>query len=253
MDPYLEDPDIWEDFHTELASKIRGQLAPQLRPRYFAALVPRVSYDEVVIAERHVVKPDVAVIRMTDRPMVGEAVAIAPPPLEGVVAIEVEVRSQTIEIRRVSDGELVTAIEILSPVNKRPGREAFEEYRQKRRDLLRSRVHLLEIDLLRGGRRPPIETPLPDDPYFVFLSRGNHRPWVDIWPLRLQEPIPILPVPLTAPDKDVPLDLGQAIVAVYDEAGYDLRIDYSQAPPKPDLPIENAAWVEMQLRSVGLR
>jgi hypothetical protein len=31
MDPFLEDPLIWEDFHADLASEIRAQLTPRLR------------------------------------------------------------------------------------------------------------------------------------------------------------------------------------------------------------------------------
>ena len=50
--------------------------------------------------------------------------------------------------------ELVTAIEILSPVNKRPGHEAHKSCLRKRRELLRSEANLMEIDLLRGGERP---------------------------------------------------------------------------------------------------
>ena len=49
--------------------------------------------------------------------------------------------------------QLVTAIEILSPFNKRAG-EGIDDYRRKRTCLLRSSVHLIEIDLLRRGERP---------------------------------------------------------------------------------------------------
>jgi hypothetical protein len=148
---------------------------------------------------------------------------------------------------------LVTAIEILSPVNKKPGQEAFDEYLAKRREILRSRVNLMEIDLLRAGRRPPFKTPLPDAPYYVYLSRFNRRPHVEIWPLDLQATIPIMPVPLEPEDKDVALDLGSAIASLYDVAGYDMRIDYSQPPPKPDLSPEDAAWVAVRLEAVGVR
>lgn len=235
MNPYLEAPDIWEDFHANLATEIRSQLTPYLRPRYVAVLTPHITYDELSIQEARLAKPDVAVLQTEQRPWSGEAVAIAPAPLVGRVALEVPLKSQSIEIRDSKTGLLVTAIEILSPVNKRPGHEAFDTYRRKRRDLLRTEVHLLEIDLLRGGQRPPLETPLPAAPYFVFLSRGERRPLVDIWPLRLQDAITVLPIPLRAPDPDVPLELGRAIQTIYDEAAYDLRIDYRQPPPKPDL------------------
>jgi hypothetical protein len=254
MNPYLEASDIWEDFHTNLATEIRTQLTPHLRPRYIAVLTPKVTYEELSIQEIRLAKPDVGISQIDDRPLGAEAVAIAPAPLLGRVALEVPVKSQSIEIQETETGRLVTAIEILSPVNKRPGHEAFNTYRRKRRDLLRTEVHLLEIDLLRSGHRPPLATPLPDDaPYFIFLSRGQRRPTVEIWPLSLQKPIPVIPVPLLVPDPDVPLDLNQIIETIYDEAAYDLRLDYTQPPPKPDLNPEEAEWLETHLQSVGLR
>jgi hypothetical protein len=133
MNPYLEHPNIWEDFHANLATEIQSQLSPKLRPRYFAALVPRVTYEEVVIEEKHSIKPDVSVYRVNDRPWGGEAVAIAPAPVTGRVAMELPVNLYTVEIRETETGVLVTAIEILSPVNKRPNHDAFEDYQQKRR------------------------------------------------------------------------------------------------------------------------
>jgi len=244
MDPYLEAPAIWEDFHASLAGEIKIRLAPLLRPRYYAALTPRVTYEEVTVEQMRGVKPDVTVYKVSDRPLAGGRIAIAPAPVSGLVTLELPVKEQSVEIREAQTRLLVTVIEILSPVNKRRGHEAFEAYRKKRRDLLRSSAHLIEIDLLRAGERPPLSTALPDAPYFVFLHREEARPKVDIWPLRIQEAIPVFPVPLLEPDPDVPLELGAAIRKIYDESAYDLRIDYSQPPPKPDFPLEDAAWIE---------
>jgi hypothetical protein len=252
MDPYLEAPDIWEDFHANLATEIRAQLTPHLRPRYIAVLTPNISYDVLAIQATHLIKPDVAILREGQQPWAAQAVAIAPAPLVGRVALETPVKSQAIEIRETKSGRLVTAIEILSPVNKRPGHDAFESYQRKRRDLLRTDVHLLELDLLRAGRRPPFETPLPDAPYFVFLSRGNQRPLVEIWPLTLQQPIPLIPIPLLPPDPDIPLSLGQALNTVYDQAAYDLRIDYTQSPPPPTIQGPDADWLDNHLRAAGI-
>ena len=229
MDPYLEASHIWEDFHANLAIEIQGQLAPRLRPRYIAALMPRVVYDEIVIEKTYQAKPDVSVYRVAERAMTTEATAIAPAPMAGRIVLEVPVKEQSIEIRETETGLLVTAIEILPPVNKRRGHEAYETYQRKRRDLLRSAAHLMEIDLLRGGERPPLATPWPPAPYVVLLSRVGQRPNVELWPLRLQESIPVLPAPLLAPDPDVPLDLGLAMRTIYDRAGYDLRLDKETA------------------------
>jgi len=48
-------------------------------------------------------------------------------------------------------------------------------------------------------------------------------------------------VPLRSPDPDVPLDLQTALNTIYDEARYDLSIDYTQPPPDPPLSDEDAA------------
>jgi hypothetical protein len=53
-----------------------------------------------------------------------------------------------------------------------------------------------------------------------------------------------VPVPLHAPDPDVPLELGAALASIYDEAAYDLSIDYTQAVPPPALAPADAAWVQ---------
>ncbi|MCI0399664.1 MAG: DUF4058 family protein [Chloroflexi bacterium] len=252
MDPYLEAADMWEDFQANLAMEIQAQLTPYLRPRYIAALTPRVVYDEVVIARPYTIKPEVSVWKVHDRPQVGVATAISPPPLVGTVSLEEPVREQRIEIHEVETKRLVTVLEILSPVNKRRGHDAFESYRRKRRHLLRTEVHLMEIDLLRVGERASIATPLPDEPYFIFLYRGPQPSRVEIWPLPLQKPIPVVPVPLLEPDPDVPLDLGRAIQVIYDRVAYDLRIDYNQEPPHPDLfEPEDKAWLENHLKGLS--
>jgi hypothetical protein len=253
MNPYLEGPYIWEDFHANLAGKIQGQLAPQLQPKYFAALTPHVTYETITVEKPHIYRPDVAVIRADPRLPGPAAVMIAPPPLIGQAPLETPVKSYSLEIREAESGELITVIEILSPVNKRPGREAYDHYQRKRRDLLRAGINLLEIDLLRGGKRPPLVTPLPDAPYFVFLCRAEDYPGVSIWPISLRDSLPMLPVPLVEPDPDVPLDLGRAIHTIYDEAVYRLRIDYNQPPPPPDLPPPEVAWLNQHLQEAGLR
>ena len=250
MNPYLEKASIWEDFHQNITIEIQSRLSPSLRPRYYAAVVPRVTYEEIVIEDKpRNIKPDVSIFRVSEQLAVAVPVALPPAPVIGAIRQELPVNQYTIEIRETEEGTLVTAIEILSPVNKRPGHEAYLEYHEKRRALFRSAAHLLEIDLLRAGRRPPLETPWPDSPYAISLSRRERRPNIEIWPLRLQDPIPPIPVPLRAPDPDVPLEIGAAIHAIYDRAGYDLRIDYTQPPPKPDLPQSDAEWVASCLRS----
>ncbi len=156
MDPYVEHPEVWSDFHGGLAYEIRTELNRWIQPRYVARLTPRVTYEVVEIDETRSVRPDVGVRQ--PRPPVEQAggvvAVISAAPVESLVVMEVPLRLLTVEVRETGTLRLVTAIEILSPVNKQPGHEAHEEYLRKRRGLLRSEAHLIEIDLLRGGRRP---------------------------------------------------------------------------------------------------
>ncbi len=156
----------------------------------------------------------------------------------------------TVEIRDTAHRQLVTAIEVLSPTNKRG--DGRQEYLVKRQRILTSDAHLLEIDLLREGRRLPTLEPLPDMDYGVFLSRAEQRPAVGVWPIRLRSPLPQIPVPLLPGDADVLLDLQLAFTQVYDLIGYDLAVDYS-GPPEVPLAPEDAAWAAQLLenRRVG--
>jgi len=246
MDPFIESRRIWSDFHLDLAAEIRAHLNARIQPGYYATAVTYVTYDviEVAQAEPRAVSPDVSVWRTDLRvPTQGAMVVIDPPPVQSMVPLEVPVRLAKVEVREAGADTLVTAIEILSPIHKRLGRER-QKYLRKRRELLRSEVHVMELDLLRGGERSPLETSLPPASYYVTLARIDHRPYVDVWPIQLEARLPVLPVPLSAPDPDVPLDLGAVVQAVYERGGYATRIDYRQPVPPPPLEPEQQAWVE---------
>jgi hypothetical protein len=226
-----------------------------IRPRYYADQEPHFVYDSGLdVATRHQALPDVSMLE-SPRPAVASqsAVAIAPAPLEVLLTTDAPEKLNSVVIRTVEDDVLVTAIEMLSLVNKRPDHAAYVTYRRKRQAVLESTAHLLEIDLLRAGERPPLAEPLPEAPYFVILSRAERRPVAEVWPLRLQEAIPILPVPLLPPDPDVPLDLGRALAVIYDRSGYDLRIDYTQPLPPPTLSTADAAWLVAHLQTTRRR
>lgn len=254
MDPYLEEPAMWPDVHHRLINAICDQIQAAVVPNYRAVITPYVVFESIEITPVRAAVPDVGVFeRDTSIAGGGAATAIAPAPLTLPAVMEVPTEYARIEIRTVRDHVLVTAIELLSPANKRPGAEGADAYEKKRQELFRSTAHLLEIDLLRNGRRPQVARPLPAAPYFVFLSRVQRRPQIEIWPLTLRDPIPPVPVPLRHPDPPVPLDLSAAIREAYHRARYDLEIDYRQPPPPPDLAPDDAAWLDAHLRARGLR
>jgi len=250
MDPYLEGH-LWPDVHHRLATEIARQLAPHVKPRYVARLAVYVVEDVLPEAEVGLMYPDVEVLAARRDvlreppapPPVIEATADtpdAPAPLT-IPLPNPEVRLVTVEVRDADFNRLVTSIEILSPIDKRePG---LTQYLHKRRRLHRDGVHVLEIDLLRRGTRTLSHSRLPNTPYLVSLIRA-HSDVAEVWPLRLQDRLPTAPVPLRDPDPDVPLALSPALAAIYDEAAYELSVDYSQSPPPPTLSAEDAAWLK---------
>jgi len=255
MDPYLEEPSMWPDVHHRLITAIGDQLQERIAPGYRAIITPYVVFESLEIAPVRAVVPDVGLLKR-DAPESASNTGVAlleTPPLTLPALMEVPTEYARIEIRTVRDHVLVTAIELLSPANKRPGSEGADAHEKKRQELFRSTAHLLEIDLLRNGKRPQVARPLPDAPYFVFLSRVQRRPYIDIWPLSLREPLTRIPVPLRYPDADTALDLGAAIRIAYQRARYDLEIDYRADPPPPTLSSEDTAWLEAHLRERGLR
>jgi hypothetical protein len=152
---------------------------------------------------------------------------------------------RAVHIYETETRTLVTSIGILSPVNKRG--QGLERYRQKRRRILLSDVHLIEIDLLLGGQRPgrEVNEPALDTDYVLLVNRANDSPRIsEIWPVALNETLPTLPVPLLPPDPDVPLDMAAILQNIYARAVYARRIDYTRPVPPPKLRPAIQAWME---------
>lgn len=249
MDPYLEGS-LWTTFHFALGAEIVRQLAPRLRPRYLVLPIERFlidTSDDIAITTR--IYPDVGVVKGAKESSAAYLDSTRAAPLHLATVIPEAVPHVSIEIRDTAGRQLVTTIEILSPTNKRG--EGRIEYLAKRRRILVSTTHLLELDLLRQGQRVPMQQPLPPADYFVFLSRADDRPMCDVWAVELTQTLPSVPIPLLPSDPDMPLDLQQAFAAVYDLLGYDLAIDYTR-PPEVPLEIEAALAAESLLRAAGL-
>ena len=249
MDPYLEGY-LWHDVHHRLATQMSDQLMPLLRPRYVARIEIQVVPDETPEADIGIMYPDVEIVRarQSDSALPSASAAtgalsaaslpITPAALS-VPLLDIEVRLATVEIRDTAHNRLVTSIAILSPVSKRePG---LSKYRDKRRQLHAADVHILEIDLLRRGQRPLAHPRIPQSAYRITLIRATAR-CADIWALRLQDALPVVPVPLRQPDGDMPLDLAMAFATIYDRAAYDLSLNYDAPPPPPPLSAEEHTW-----------
>jgi hypothetical protein len=232
MDPYLEG-DLWTTLQSQLAAEIARQLAPRLRPRYVALAMSRSEVEPADNGRSY----ELGTPAVT-APLTSELVMHGPMP------------SHFVEIWEVATRSLVTDIELLSPADKHG--DGWRDYVARRGRLLMSNTHLLEIDLLREGRRMPLKGKLPSLPYYCLLSRAGTRPNAEVWPVAFDHPLPILPVPLLDGEPDLPLDVQAALNAVYDINGYDLLVDYTQPPPGP-MPAEVATWADKLMRAAGLR
>ena len=180
--------------------------------------------------------------RRTDRPVATPGgVAVAPASV-GMPAIVEEEHLPYLEIRDRSNNEIVTVIELLSPINKATG-PYRDQYLAKVKRILASRTNFVEIDLLRGGPRMTWDR-LPECNYYAIVSRHAARtsddPQADLWPIRIRDKLPSIPVPLRPGEPEPTLDLQAIVHRIYDAAGYQMFL--YQSDPEPPLSVADAAW-----------
>lgn len=247
MNPFLEQPSCWEMLHNHLSVLAVTELVAQLRPRYLVKLEHRLYIHEKSAAERRYLgASDLGVAHPSIRTASSTGTALhVEAPAYGLIPQAVEIEKQAyIEIVDRERAVVVTAIEILSPTNKYEGADR-EQYLAKRRAIFHSLVHLVEIDLLRGGPRMPTEE-MPDCDYCAIVSRAYERPKVGIWPWRLRDSIPVIPIPVHEGDRDAELDLKPLIEQVHDDFGF---ADYIyDGSPEPRLSSVDQAWAQELLQ-----
>lgn len=239
MNPYLEQEDAWQDFHQRCITEAANVLGTQVRPGYIVKIEEHLYLRELAAEDRVFLgRGDVMVAQTSPTTATGRGAALVAPVYAQLPAsVDVE-RHSFVEVRGRQDRQLVTVLELLSPANKKPGPDR-DQYIAKRRELFASAAHFIEIDLLRGGPRLPMED-LPDCDYYALVSRAEERPRVGVWPVRLRDPLPVVPVPLRSPDPDARLDLQRILHKVYDAAGYE---DYIYTgSPRPPLHPNDAGW-----------
>jgi hypothetical protein len=235
MDPWLESPYIWGDFHQSFAGAIRAQLNRRLTKPYYARLEAR---------------PDVGIVEDED----AVASRFSNEPGKHVY----------VEIRDASrDHQLVTLVEIVSPSNKRKGKDR-RSYLRKQREVLSSEANLIEIDLLRAGKRLFASTDIEASlemvskrvDYVVVISRGWKRDDLsssfELFAISINELLPCIPLPLTKDRPEIPVDLQRLFDEAYDTGPYtDGAVNYDEAPDPP-LPAEFAVWADERLRKAGM-
>jgi hypothetical protein len=249
MDPYLEISGDWRDFHSRFLTVCADAIAERLPENYIVRIEERfqvLEYPEDTVENRY---PDVSVARIRPSrtaPVPTTPIAtLEPKVIPLVTKIVEEVKERWIEIRRKPDWEPVTIIELLSPANKRG--YGYDEYLYKRVSLIARTIHLVELDFLVGGDRLPMGQPLRAD-YHAMVSRAEERPLSNVYSWSIREALPVIPIPLRAPDLDVPLDLGATFATVYRRGQYERSIDYI-APLDLPLGPKDRTWAEALARA----
>lgn len=254
MDPYLEHPEVWPGVHLLLIAAIAEALSPQLRPKYTVSVEVRM-YESTGEQSLLVGIPDVAVQksnrRSSEQPL---KVAVAQPKAQPTIVnipMPVSIRQGFLEVREVSTKEVVTAIELLSPINKRSGhgRQAYESKRQK---VFNSATNLVEIDLLRAYEPMPMYGDSLESHYRVLVSPSQSRPQAQLYRFNMQEIIPTFQLPLREADSEPTIDLKTLLDDIYDRSSYDLKLNY-QTKPLPSFSAEESIWLDDLLKEKKLR
>jgi hypothetical protein len=253
MNPYLEQALTWRGFHNHFLTTLQVALTEAVDPDFF------VRQEESVVIHEALGSEPVGLARLDlgigalpgslvpsgeERAHRSEGAEFLAPVVGQVLLAEAEVESAPyLEIRTLDRQEIVTVIELLSPTNKRlgPGRSDFLD---KRRRTLQSGAHYVEIDLLRCGPRLPIRG-LPDCVYYVMSSRVERRPDVELWPIQLADPLPVISIPVREPRPHVELDLQVLFDATFRAGRYGRYVHGT--PPDPPLSAGDQAWADRLL------
>jgi hypothetical protein len=256
MDPYIEASGLWEDFHATLIVDLKQALSQLLPDRYFATVGER--FYIVASAPEHEVRRQGQADVSVDLPPGEWTAATAPAPSVGVAGpsdgplvmtafVQESFRETFLEIRELENQRLVTALEILSPTNKKPGSKTRKQYLRKRQAYIEAaNVGFLEFDLLRGGVRMPMREPWPSSPYYLLVNRPGAGQSCLVWPAHFLWSLPPIPVPLAKPDPDLTLNLQPLIDTLYERSRYHQRINYRQSL-KPPLDSAAVRWLEQRL------
>jgi hypothetical protein len=232
MDPFLEDPGFWPDFHSTFIHSWREHIAERLPDHYHASIGERSYLLEEWPEQAKLAGPDVAVTHARGlkgpRQKRNSGAATLEPVTIPVTVLDAP-RELYIEILHQPDRVLVAVLEMLSPGNKEePGRGA---YLAKRNALFYQNVHMVELDLLLKGQRLPLAKPLPTADYYYLVGHAARRPDCDVYYWNLQDPLPTLPLPLLAGDPDILCDLEEVFSTAFKRGRYRPLLRYGKPLP----------------------
>jgi hypothetical protein len=124
---------------------------------------------------------------------------------------------------------------------------------RKQEEILASKVRLVEIDLLRAGEHTTA-VPLARArraagafDYHVCVHPYDNLEDYLVYPIHLEDRLPLIDIPLLPADGAVQLDLQEVFRRSYDTGPYRRAIRYLESQPTPPLTPAQAAWARERL------
>lgn len=248
MDPYIEPSGMWGDFHGSLLTFIRGELNAHLPEGYVASIELFVwTCEEEQGKRRQVREPDVFVREDETSGGSGLVVETITAPTTIVLPRLTKRKRKYVQVTDIRTKKVVTAIEVLSPSNKKGGTDRGV-YLEKRTEYLATKLSFVEIDLLRGGKRPPLGKGHPEvTDYYAMVSRSWEFPRAGVWTFGIRDPLPLLPIPVTADHGATPLNLRACVDLAYDGGRYSTSLPYDE-PLRPRPRDQDRGWIAQTLK-----
>ena len=241
MDPFIEGQE-WQPFHVTGIVEIQRQLVSQLPENYIIQPELSITAQDLILGERKNYRPDVFVLNDASSFRSAQTPSDSGTLTEPTVWQSIpKTKQRTIVIREVKSRQIVTAVEFLSPSNKRGG--DLVRYQRKRDFYEVNGINLLEIDLLRGGIRPYYAEEWPPATYCIQLIEP-HNDSIKLWAVDLEQKLPIVPVPLLPQDQPLRLNLQNVFEQTYAINLYSRLIDYRPETIKPGLSEKEHGFVK---------
>lgn len=244
MDPFLEKSSRWKGVQSRLIVVISDLLNAQV-PDNFAVQIegavkildaPSFGTDTNVVPDVYVTQQSpLRAAQPASALTISDAVVLTP-------QIETRVELRWLEVLDLEKMRVVCTIEVLSPYNKTG--VGYQEFAEKRATVMQSGASWVEIDLLRRGRRPFFIEEMPD---YYALTKQAWSPQQLLWPVSLQDRLPVIGVPLLEGYDLVPLDLQAAVDKTYKTGRFAQIIDYSAEPPPPKVAPDERHWIAHQV------
>lgn len=197
MNPFLEAPYLWSEVHSRLIVALANDLGSRLRPKYYTAIETRTYLEDdsegVLVGIPDAIAFAGAQTRQATPANVSTVTVPQAQPQRVQLVEPIEVKERFLEVRQVKTHEVIAAIEVLSPKNKRGDRRL--SHLKKRQALLESQTHLIEIDLLRAHRPMPMAGMTGLGDYRILVSDAAQRPDAELYAFQSARSHPHLPTP----------------------------------------------------------